>query len=258
MQLIDSHVNLHAEAFAEDLPQVLQRAAEAGVARMLAICDRMGNAERVSAIAAATPGVYASVGAHPHYAKEHQTLSSAALLEHVAGPVIAIGETGLDLHYGFSPLEDQAAVFRAHIGAARQSGLPLIVHTRNADTLTADILEEEHAKGAFPILLHCYTSGPELAARAFALGAYISFSGILTFKNAEDVRAIARTAPLERVILETDCPYLAPVPHRGRRCEPAMVAEVYAAFARLRGIAEGELAELVWRNFFALFRAARP
>jgi TatD DNase family protein len=252
--LIDSHVNLHGEAFAADLDAVLERARAAGVARMVAICDRMAHAAQVRALAAAHADIHASIGAHPHYAKDHVDLTAEALIAAAEdAKIAAIGETGLDLHYGYSPLEAQVAVFRAHIAAARATRLPLIVHTRAADALTAEILEEEHARGAFPILLHCYTSSLELARRGLALGAVISFSGILAFKNAEDVRAVAREAPLDRVILETDCPYLAPPPHRGRRCEPAMVGLVYEAFAKLRGVEAEALARRVWDTFHGLF-----
>ncbi|MBY0447942.1 MAG: TatD family hydrolase [Hyphomonadaceae bacterium] len=252
--LIDSHVNLHAEAFADDVDAVIARARAAGVARMITICDRMEHAQTVRMLAHSHTHMYASVGAHPHYAKDHQDLSVQSLLQAAEDPIVAaIGETGLDLHYGFSPLAEQLRVFRTHIAAARASGLPLIVHTREADALTAEVLEEEYAAGAFPILLHCYTSGIELARRGLALGAVISFSGILAFKNAEEVRAVAREAPLDRVILETDCPYLAPPPHRGRRCEPAMVGLVYDAFARLRGLEREELTARVWETFHRLF-----
>lgn len=252
--LIDSHVNLHAEAFAPDLDAVLARARAAGVGAMITICDRMENFSAVRALAHAHDDIRASVGAHPHYAIDHEALTAQMLIDAAADPrVVGIGETGLDQHYNHSPIEAQIACFRAHIAAARETGLPLIVHTREADRLTGDILEDEYARGPFKILLHCYTSGAELAARAYALGARISFSGILTFKNAEDVRAVARTAPLDRVILETDCPYLAPVPHRGRRCEPAFVADVYAAFCALRGLALEEGAARIAETFHALF-----
>lgn len=244
--LIDTHVNLHAEAFAADREAVIAAARAAGVVRMLTICDRMENAEAVRAIAAAHPDIAASVGTHPHHAKDHQALDARALIAAADHPEIAaIGETGLDLHYNYSPLEDQVRVFRAHIAAARATGLALIIHTRNADAETAEILEEEYARGAFPMLLHCYTSGMDLARRAWALGGFISFSGILTFKTAEEVRAVAREAPLDRVVLETDCPYLAPAPKRGRRCEPAFVAEVYAYFCALRGLDPAAGAEMI-------------
>jgi len=255
MRLIDSHVNLHAAQFAGDASAVLVRAREAGVQRMVTICDRMENALTVAEIAQREPDIHASIGAHPHYAKDHTWLTAHDLLAGLTPRTAGIGETGLDLHYRYSPLEDQLAVFRSHIQAARESGLPLIVHTREADAETAQVLTEEYAKGPFRILLHCYTSGGELAARALALGAVISFSGILTFKNAHDVRAVAAQTPLDRVILETDCPYLAPAPFRGRRCEPIMVREVYQAFAALRGLEEAEVAERVWSNFHRLFRS---
>ncbi len=254
MRLIDSHVNLHAEAFDEDRDAVIARAREAGVATMITICDRMENFPRVQAIAEAHPDIWASVGAHPHYAKDHLDLTAERLIACAAHPkVVGIGETGLDQHYNHSFVADQEAVFRAHITAARATGLPLIVHTRQADALTADILEEEHAKGAFAILMHCYTSGAELARRALALGAYFSLSGILTFKAAEDVRSVAAELPLDRIFLETDCPYLAPPPHRGRRNEPAFLADVHRYFCAWKGVPEEEAAAAMSDNFHRLF-----
>ncbi len=252
--LIDSHVNLHHHAFAEDREAVIARARDAGVARMLTICDRIENFDDVIAIAEKHADIYASVGAHPHYAKDHLGLTAERLIElgrHEK--VVGVGETGLDQHYKFSPLEDQVAAFRAHAKAAHALDKTLIIHTREADAAMAELLEEEAGKGPLRILMHCYTSGMELAQRALAIGAYFSFSGIMTFKNAEDVRAIARDVPLDRVIVETDCPYLAPVPHRGQRCEPMHVAEVQAAFAKLRGLGEEEASALLADNFFRLF-----
>jgi len=254
--LIDSHVNLHHEKFAEDRDAVIAQARAAGVRVMITICDRFENFDDVIAIADSDPDIYASIGAHPHYAKDHLWLTSDRIVANARqhrAKVVGVGETGLDLHYGFSPLQDQERVFRVHVDAARQLGLPLIIHTREADELMGDILEEEHARGAFSILMHCYTSGAALARRALKLGAYISFSGIMTFKNAHDVRAIAAETPLDRVILETDCPYLAPVPFRGRRCEPAMVAEVYRFFCAERGLEAEEGASLIADNFHRLF-----
>jgi TatD DNase family protein len=258
--LIDSHVNLHHRAFAEDREAVIQRARDAGVARMITICDRIENFGEVIAIASAHDDIYASVGAHPHYAQDHRGLTAERLIELGRHEKVAgVGETGLDQHYQFSPIEDQVAVFRAHAAAAHALEKPLIVHTRQADAAMADLLEEEAGKGPLSILMHCYTSGAELARRALELGAYLSFSGIMTFKNADDVREIAREAPLDRVIVETDCPYLAPVPHRGRRCEPMHVREVQSAFAALRGLAEAEASALLADNFFRLFpMIARP
>ncbi len=258
--LIDSHVNLHHQSFADDRDAVIARAREAGVTRMITICDKIENFKKVIAIAAANTDIYASVGAHPHYAKDHLDLTAERLIEMGAHPkVVGVGETGLDQHYKFSPFEDQVNVFRAHAEAARKLDKTLIIHTREADEAMAQLLEEEAGKGPLRILMHCYTSGMELARRALALGAYVSFSGIMTFKNAEDVREVARMVPLDRVIVETDCPYLAPVPFRGQRCEPAHVAAVQAYFCKLRGLEEGEGSALLAENVFRLFPTiARP
>lgn len=252
--LIDSHVNLHHHAFDADRDEVIARARGAGVARMITICDRTENFPAVIAIAEAHADIYASVGAHPHHAKDHVDLTAERLIELGQHEKVAgVGETGLDQHYKFSPFEDQVRAFRAHAAAARALGKPLIIHTREADAPMAELLEEEAGKSAPSILMHCYTSGPELARRALKLGAYFSFSGIVTFKNAEDVRAIAREVPLDRIIVETDCPYLAPVPHRGQRCEPMHVAEVQRALAQLRGLGEEEASAVLADNFHRLF-----
>jgi TatD DNase family protein len=252
--LIDSHVNLHHASFDEDREAVITRARDAGVRRMITICDRIENFGQVIAIAEAHDDIYASVGAHPHYAKDHLDLTAERLIELGAHEkVVGVGETGLDQHYKFSPFEDQVQVFRAHATAARVLDKTLIIHTREADEAMAELLEDEAGKGPLCILMHCYTSGAELARRALAVGAYFSFSGIMTFKNADDVRAIAREVPLDRVIVETDCPYLAPVPHRGQRCEPMHVADVQSAFCALRGLDEEEGAALLADNFFRLF-----
>jgi TatD DNase family protein len=252
--LIDSHVNLHHHSYDEDRDAVIARAREAGVKRMLTICDKIENFPAVIAIAEAHPDIYASVGAHPHYAKDHLDFTAARLIELGAHErVVGIGETGLDQHYKHSPFDDQVQVFRAHAEAARTLDKTLIIHTREADDAMARLLEEEAGKGPLRILMHCYTSGAELARRALAIGAYFSFSGIMTFKNADDVRAIAREVPLDRVIVETDCPYLTPIPHRGQRCEPHHVAYVQSAFAKLRGLEEEEASTLLAVNFFRLF-----
>lgn len=252
--LIDSHVNLHHHSFADDRDAVIARARDAGVARMITICDKIDNFGDVIAIAEANDDIYASVGAHPHYAKDHLDLTADRLVELGRHPkVVGVGETGLDQHYKFSPFEDQVAVFRAHAEAARRLDKTLIIHTREADEAMAELLEEEARRGPLRILMHCYTSGRELARRALALGAYFSFSGILTFKNADDVRAVALEVPLDRVILETDCPYLAPVPFRGQRCEPMHVAAVQSFFFKLRGLEEGEGSALLADNFFRVF-----
>jgi TatD DNase family protein len=254
MRLIDSHVNLHHEAFADDREEVIARARAAGVGLMVTICDKIANFPAVIALAAAHPHIYASIGAHPHYAKDHLDLTAEHLIALGDNSKVAgVGETGLDLHYGFSPLDQQIAVFRAHAAAARALDLPLIIHTRAADAEMAQLLDEEHAKGPLRLLLHCYTSGIDLAKKAVALGAYVSFSGIITFKNADDVRAVAAEMPLDRIIVETDCPYLAPVPHRGRRCEPAHVADVQAFLCAWRGLEPEAGAARLEDNFFRLF-----
>jgi TatD DNase family protein len=252
--IIDSHVNLHHHSFDADREAVIARARDAGVARMITICDKIDNFGQVASIAETHEDILASVGAHPHHAKDHLDLTAERLIELGRHPkVVGVGETGLDQHYKFSPFEDQVQVFRAHAEAARALGKTLIIHTREADEAMAALLEEEAGKGPLRILMHCYTSGAALAARALKLGAYFSFSGILTFKNADDVRAIARDIPLDRVIVETDCPYLAPVPFRGQRCEPMHVAAVQSAFCALRGLDEEEGAALLADNFFRLF-----
>lgn len=258
--LIDSHVNLHHHSFAEDREAVIARARAGGVARMITICDKIENFAQVIAIAEQHEDIYASVGVHPHYAKDHLNLTAERLIELGAHKkVVGVGETGLDQHYKFSPFENQVRVFRAHAEAARVLGKTLIIHTREADEAMGQLLEEAVSRGPLRILMHCYTSGMDLAKRALALGASISFSGIMTFKNADDVRAVAREVPLDRVIVETDCPYLAPVPHRGQRCEPAHVASVQAYFCALRGLEAEEGAALLADNFFRTFpHVARP
>ena len=252
--MFDTHVNLHAEAYAEDLPDVLARARTAGVTRMLAICERFDSFPAVHAIAQAHADIWCSVGTHPHHAKDFPELQSAQLIAEARRPkVVAIGETGLDFHYGYSPQADQEKSFRTHIEASRETGLPLIVHTREADDLTATILEQETGQGAFPILLHCYTGGADLCQRGLALGAYVSVSGILSFKSAKEVRAVIKDVPLERVILETDCPYLTPMPYRGRRNEPAYLPYVADALADLHGVTRSEIASQCEANALRLF-----
>lgn len=254
--LIDSHVNLHAPQFAEDRDAVIARAREAGIEMMLTICDKIPNFPAVHAIAMAEADIWCTVGAHPHEAKDHVDLTTAHLVELAGKPkVVGIGETGLDFHYDLSPRDVQAAVFRQHVAAARETGLPLVVHTREADDVMGQILEEEHARGAFKILMHCYTSGAELARRAAALGAWFSVSGIATFKQAEDVRAVIRDMPADRIIVETDCPYLAPVPMRGRRCEPAHLPHIVDKLAEIRGWTRADAEKRSEDAFFALFDA---
>ena len=258
--IIDSHVNLHAPQFAEDQEAVIARARAAGVGLMVTICDRLANFPAVLALAQAHSDIWCTVGTHPHEAKDDPTLKADTLVELAADPrVVGIGETGLDFYYDLSPREVQAQVFAAHIDAARISGLPLVVHSRDADDLMAQMLEEAHERGPFKLLLHCYTSGPELARRAAALGAWFSVSGIATFKAAGAVRAVIADMPGDRIIVETDCPYLAPVPMRGRRNEPAYLPHVLAALARVRGWGLDEAEHRAQDAFFALFdRIPRP
>ena len=257
--LIDSHVNLHAPQFDADREAVIVRAREAGVGLMVNICDRVSNFPSVRAVADA-PDIWCTVGTHPHEAKEDPNLAAEALIALAADPrVVGIGECGLDFHYDLSPREVQAQVFRAHIIAARETGLPLVVHTREADETMGDMLEAGYAEGPFRLLMHCYTSGAELARRCATLGAWFSVSGIATFKAAEDVRAVIRDMPADRIIVETDCPYLAPVPHRGRRNEPAYVGHVLAKLAQVRGWTLDEAEARTEAAFFALFeRVVRP
>jgi TatD DNase family protein len=227
---------------------------------MVTICDKVSSFEQVHAVAMAHPDIWCTVGTHPHEAKENPELAAQTLCDLASRPkVVGIGETGLDFHYDLSPRGVQAAVFRGHAAAARETGLPLVVHTREADDVMGDILEAEHAAGPFKLLMHCYTSGPELARRAAALGAWFSVSGIATFKAAEEVRAVIRDMPADRIILETDCPYLAPVPMRGRRNEPAFLPHILAKLAEIRGWTLQEAEARTEDAFFALFdRIPRP
>ena len=252
---IDTHVNIHGEAFENDLDSVLNRAREAGVSPMIAICSRLSDFDAVRAIAQAHEDVFCTIGAHPHHAKDRPDITPDELLEIARHPkVVAIGETGLDFYYGHSPEEAQFASFRAHIAAARETGLPIVIHSRDADGPMAEILEDEMARGAFKALLHCYTGGAELARRAAALGAWFSASGIITFKKADDVRAVfAEHVPEDKVIIETDCPYLAPVPKRGDRNEPAYLPYVAAKLGELKGWSIEETARRTRENTLALF-----
>ena len=234
--LIDSHVNLHAPQFADDQGEVIARARAAGVGLMITICDKLASFDAVSALAQAHADIWCTVGVHPHEAKDYADLAPetlVALCDH--GRVVGVGECGLDYHYDLSPRDVQARVFAAHIAAAQATGLPLVVHTREADDDMGDMLERAYADRPFKLLMHCYTSGRRLAARAAALGAWFSVSGIATFKAAEDVRAVIADMPEDRILLETDCPYLAPVPFRGRRNEPAYLPHIAAKLGEIRG-----------------------
>ena len=252
--LIDSHVNLHAPQFDEDRDAVIDRARAAGVRLMVEISDRLTTFEATHALAMAHDDIWCTVGVHPHEAKDAADLTAAELLALAERPrVVGIGECGLDFHYDLSPRDVQARVFRQHVKAARESGLPLVVHTREADDVMADILKQEMSAGPFRLLMHCYTSGPELAKVAAELGAWFSVSGIATFKAAEAARAVIRDMPADRIIVETDCPYLAPVPHRGRRNEPAFIGHVLQTLADVRGWSLEKAEALTTDAFFTLF-----
>jgi TatD DNase family protein len=252
--LVDSHCHLDFPDFATEGEAVIARARAAGVDTMLTISTRLDQFGGVRAIAEAYEGIWCSVGAHPHEAADHAALLSEQLVALAAHPkVVGIGETGLDFHYDLSPRDIQERVFRAHIEASRASGLPLIIHAREADHEIGRILDEERPP---PGVLHCFSSGRELAEIALALGFFISISGIVTFRNADELRAIVRDLPLDRLLVETDAPYLAPVPYRGKRNEPAFVAATAAAVAALKGLGPGELASATRENFFRLFTKA--
>lgn len=256
--LVDSHCHLDFPELQADMPGVLQRAAEAGVAAMLTIATRLDRFPGVRAVAENAPNIWCTVGIHPHEAADEPIDEPARLIAEAAHPkVIGIGEAGLDYFYEHSPRQDQIRNFRAHIAAARDTGLPLVVHARDADEDLCQILRDEHARGAFPGLIHCFSSGRRLAETALELGLYISISGIVTFKKADDLRAIIRDVPLDRLLVETDAPYLAPVPHRGRSNEPAFVRQTAIAVAALKDVSLETLAEKTTRNFFRLFSKAR-
>ena len=257
--IIDSHVNLHAPQFAEDQAAVIDRARAAGVALMLTISDRLSNFDKVLALASTHDDIWATVGTHPHEAKDDPHLAALTLVDLARHPrVVGIGECGLDYHYDLSPREVQRQVFSAHIEAAQISGLPLVVHTREADEDMGRMLEEAFAQKPFKLLMHCYTSGAELARRMADIGAYFSVSGIATFKAAEDVRAVIADMPADRLIVETDCPYLAPIPMRGRRNEPAFVPYVLAKLAQIRGWSLKEAEVRTEEAFFRLFDKVTP
>jgi TatD DNase family protein len=258
--LIDSHCHLDFPDFAHELDAVVARAGAAGIERMVTISTRVRRQPEVLAIADRFAEVYCSLGTHPHYAHEELDVTPAELVRRSrAAKVVAIGEAGLDYHYDNSPREAQERGFRTHIAAARESALPLVIHSREADDDTARILEEEMGQGAFAAVLHCFTGGRELARRAVALGHFISFTGILTFKNSEALRAIAAELPADRILVETDAPYLAPGKYRGRRNEPAYVVETAKVLAEVRGVSLDAIAEQTTDNFYRLFaKVPRP
>jgi TatD DNase family protein len=258
--LIDSHCHLDFPDFAAELDGVVARARAAGIARMVTISTRVARQPELLAITERFPDVFCSVGTHPHYAHEELDVTAADLVARSrAAKVVALGEAGLDYHYDNSPRDAQARGFRAHIAAARETGLPLVIHSRDADADMAHILEEETGKGAFPAVLHCFTGGPELARRAITLGHFISFTGILTFKASDALRAIAADLPADRILVETDAPYLAPGKFRGKRNEPAYVVETAKVLAETRGDTFDEIATQTTANFFRLFaKVPRP
>jgi TatD DNase family protein len=252
--LIDSHCHLDFPDFFGELDGVVARAREAGIGRIVTISTRVAAHEGLLAIAEKFPDVFCSIGTHPHNAHEELEVGTDELIARARHPkVVAIGEAGLDYHYDLSPREAQQSGFRNHIAAARATGLPLVIHSREADEDMARILESETAGGAFGAVLHCYTGGRALAERAIGLGLYISFTGILTFSKSEDLREIAKRLPADRILVETDAPYLAPGRHRGKRNEPAFVVEIAKVLAETRGVSSDEIARQTTENFFRLF-----
>jgi len=252
--LVDSHCHLDFPDFASELDAIVARAAAAGVGHMVTISTRVRRHDQVLAIAERFPNVTCSVGTHPHHASEELDITAADLIARAAHPkVVAIGEAGLDYHYDYSPRAAQEQGFRTHIAAARATQLPLVIHTRDADEDCARILEDEMGKGAFPAVLHCYTGGPELARRAVALGCHIGFTGIVTFKNSGALREIAKNVPADCFLIETDSPYLAPLPYRGKRNEPSYVVEVAKVLAAVRGASYEDVCRHTTANFFKLF-----
>ena len=252
--LIDSHCHLNYKGLVEDQQNVLERARSAGIGLMLNIATRESEWDAVLATAEQQPDVYATVGIHPHEADEHPHIDTAKLIERAAHPrVVGIGETGLDYYYDHSDRARQQSSFRAHIAASRATGLPLIVHTRDAEEDTLAILREEMGQGAYPGVIHCFTASGAFADAALDLGFYISISGIVTFKSAKDLQETAARLPLDRLLVETDSPFLAPVPHRGKSCEPAFVADTARFLAKLRGESVEQLAAATSANFRSLF-----
>lgn len=255
--LTDSHCHLNYKGLIEDQAGVISRARAAGVGAMLNISTREREWDAIIATAATDPDIWASIGIHPHEADAHPDVDTAKLVAKAAHPkVVGIGETGLDYYYDHSDRDRQRASFRAHIVAARETGLPLIVHTRDAEEDTAAILTDEMGKGAYAGVVHCFTASGAFADIALDLGLYISISGIVTFKNAKDLQETAARIPEDRLLIETDSPFLAPVPHRGKPCEPAFVADTARFLAELRGMNVDALAEATTRNFHALFTKA--
>lgn len=253
--LVDHHCHLDFPDFADELDAVVARAKAADVGMLVSISTRVRRFEQLLQLVSARDTVFCSVGTHPHYAHEELDVPVDEIVRLAQHPkVVAIGEAGLDYFYAKSPREAQAQGFRNHIAAARETGLPLVIHAREADDDVAAILEEEMAKGHFSAVLHCYTGGADLARRGLALGLYVSFSGILTFKKSDALREVAHSVPLDRLLVETDAPYLAPGKYRGKRNEPAYVVETAKELAKVKGVAFDELARTTTENFFRLYR----
>jgi TatD DNase family protein len=256
---VDSHCHLNYEGLVEDQATVIARAREAGVSAMLNISTREREWDDVVGVAEREAGIWASVGIHPHEADAHPGVDTAKLVARTShSKVIAIGETGLDYYYDHSDRAQQRTSFRAHIRAARETGLPLIVHTRDAEHDTAEILADEMERGAYTGVIHCFTASQDFADKALALGLYISISGIVTFKNAKELQTSASLVPDDRLLIETDAPFLAPVPHRGKSCEPAFVTDTARFLAELRDTSVEHLASQTTANFYQLFAKAKP
>jgi TatD DNase family protein len=252
--LVDSHCHLDFPDFSAELDTIVARARAVGIGRIVTISTRVKKHAQVLAIAEKFPEIFCSIGTHPHNAHDELDIDAKTLVEFTKNPkIVAIGEAGLDYHYDNSPRATQAASLRQHIAAARVTALPLVIHSRDCDTDMARILREESGKGAFPAVLHCFTGGRDLAFTAIELGHYVSFTGILTFKNSAALREIAAALPTERILVETDAPYLAPLPYRGKRNEPAYVAETAKVLAKVRGVSPDEIARQTTENFFRLF-----
>jgi TatD DNase family protein len=253
--LVDSHCHLDFPDIAKEQDAIVRRACAAGIGRMLTISTRVKRQAQIIEIVEKYDDVYGTVGTHPHHVDEEIDVDARALIAATKHPkIVAIGEAGLDYRYDTGPGENQAKSFRQHIAAARETGLPLVIHSRDCDADMAAILAQEAGKGAFTAVLHCFTGGRELASTALELGHYIGFTGILTFKNSADLREIGKALPADRILIETDSPYLAPVPYRGKRCEPAYVVETAKVLAEVRGLSFDEIARQTTENFFRLFK----
>ena len=255
--LVDSHCHLDFPEFSEELDDIVARAGDAGIGHMLTICTHVSKFDQVLKVAESYDNIFCTVGIHPHNALAEAEVTPDQLIDLAAHEkVIGFGETGLDYYYDKAPRDVQQRQFRSHITAARQAGLPLIIHTRDADDDMAEILSQEAEKGAFSGLLHCFSSGGKLAETALDLGLYISISGIVTFKNAQDLRDVVKDVPLDRLLVETDAPYLAPVPKRGKRNEPAFTAHTAEKVAEIKGLPLPDIAKATTDNFFRLFAKA--